>query len=122
VQVLSSGNFMIQWMGPCFAASEIISKDFLFSKTSSAQPVIVDVENDRASATQSFVQEVPRLWTAGIPMTFALSVRDKFGNTIDSHNDELELVDVLRTFSHVRVFASNYGLFSHVCTVCRIGI
>ena len=113
---------MIQWMGPCFADSEIISKDFLFSKTISAQHVIVDVENDKASATQSFVQEVPRLWTAGIPMTFVLSVRDKFGNTIDSHNDGLEIVDVLRTFSHVRVFASNYGLFSHVCTVCRIGI
>lgn len=109
-------------MGPCFAASEIISKDFLFSKTSSAQPVIVDVENDRASATQSFVQEVPRLWTAGIPTTFALSVRDKFGNMIDSHDDGLELVDILRIFSHVRVFASNHGLLSHVCTVYRIGI
>ena len=102
--MLSSGSFILQWMGPCYAASEIISEKFLFSKRILAQPLMFDVNSHRAAAVKSFWQNDPLLWTAGIPMTFFLSVRDKFGNAIRSFNDELELVDVSRVFFHVRSF------------------
>jgi hypothetical protein len=102
LQVLSSGSFILQWMGPCYAASEIVSEEFLFSKRIFAQPLIFDVNSQRAAAVRSSWQNDSRLWTAGMPMTFSLSVRDKFGNAIKTYNDELELVDVSRVFFHVR--------------------
>ncbi len=102
LQVLSPGRFLLQWTGPCYAANEDISKEYLFYKTSLVHPLIFEVNADRSSALKSYWQNAPVLWTAGIPMTFALSVSDKFGNAVSSYGDGFDLVDVSKTFTHVR--------------------
>jgi hypothetical protein len=88
-------------MGPCYSTYEDISEDYLFSRSLLAHPLILDVNADRASAIRSSWQDLPVIWTAGIPMTFALSVSDKFGNAVSSYSDGLDIVDVSRVFSHV---------------------
>jgi hypothetical protein len=101
LQVLSSGSFLLQWMGPCNAESETISKEHLYSKMLSFEPVTLDVKPGTASATASAWQDVPYLWTAGAPATFSVLFRDKFGNLINSYSDGRKLVEVSRVFSHV---------------------
>jgi hypothetical protein len=100
-QVLSSGSFLLQWMGPCHAASEAISQEYLYSKMLLAEPLALEVKAAMASATTSSWQDVPYLWTAGAPATFSVLFRDKFGNLINSYSDGRELVDISRLFSHV---------------------
>ena len=92
----------MQWMGPCYAVNEAISRDNLFEKALSGHPLILDVSADKASANRSSWNDVPRLWTAGVPMTFSLTLSDKFGNVISTYSDRLDLVDISRVFSHVR--------------------
>ena len=91
----------MQWMGPCHAESETISKEHLYSKMLSFEPVTLDVKPGTASATASAWQDVPYLWTAGAPATFSVLFRDKFGNLINSYSDGRKLVEVSREFSHV---------------------
>ena len=69
-------------MGPCYAVNEAISRDNLFEKALSGHPLILDVSADKASANRSSWNDVPRLWTAGVPMTFSLTLSDKFGNVV----------------------------------------
>ena len=102
LQVFSPGSFVMQWMGPCYAAYQDIPKDHLFHQTLLARPLILEVIPDIASAVGSTWQQSAVLCTAGIPVTLALSVSDKFGNAVSSCCDALELVDISRVFSHVR--------------------
>jgi hypothetical protein len=101
---VSSGSFLLQWFGPCYAASETIAKEYLFSKTLLDRSLFFRVNPGRASAAKSFWNVTSCIWTAGIPMTFSVSLRDNFGNKIISQCDDREIIEISRVFSHVRAY------------------